>query len=189
MVNSNNTCSLFYARGSGRLKEVWNTNLLGLVSEGLCNLRKRERRLTGPCVWWPGPLGGCLGGRLGGPWRPLKKSLPLIRPLFFVVLGVVKDLEPLTLPPGSQAPRIHPGKTSQPPQRKNLGFRVFTLLSNQYWLQGERCRYRACRGWYRPHGCAEAGPARSVSPRVSGGIGAAHHRRWAAYALSLGLRV
>ena len=35
----------------------------------------------------------------------------------------------------------------------------------------------------------EAGPARSVSPRVSGGINAAHHRRWAAYALSLGFRV
>ena len=36
---------------------------------------------------------------------------------------------------------------------------------------------------------AEAEPARSVWLKDSRGIGAAHHRRWAAYTLSLGFRV
>ena len=47
-----------------------------------------------------------------------------------------------------------------------------------------------CKGnGYRPRGCAEAEPTRSVCPRVSGHKDAAHHCRWAAEALSLGFKV
>ena len=48
----------------------------------------------------------------------------------------------------------------------------------------ENSRYLASRGCYSAHGCGKAGER----PSMSRGIRAAHHRRWAAYAMSLGFR-
>ena len=76
-------------------------------------------------------------------------------------------------------------KTASDAQKQGGGFRVIAVEAISTGRKENFLVPGPC-GCYRLRGCAEAGPARSVCLKDSRGIGAAHHRRWAAEASSLG---
>ena len=77
-------------------------------------------------------------------------------------------------------------KTSQRPHTLKAGFRVLTL----YWSRGELFQVPGLSWVLQYPWLWEGRRATWIDLRHrSRGISAAHHRRWAAYAMSLGLRV
>ena len=69
---------------------------------------------------------------------------------------------------------------------------ALAALEGRGRTSGSLGRYLASRGCYRAPGCGKAGERAdrlAPSKSMSRGLSAAHHRRWAAYAMSLGFRV
>ena len=136
-----------------------------------------------PVVEAPG--GRCRLEAPGGSWR---------RPCVSCFVSFCFSAAPLLLRPlipkfacrGGPGP---PGPPQDPPWKKPAPAPKPSTLGLQGTSTGPEensSRYLASRGCYSTPGCGKAGER---APSMSRGISAAHHRRWAAYAMSLGFRV
>ena len=65
-----------------------------------------------------------------------------------------------------------------------LGYSPYNKRSSAGFIENG-VRYRTYHGCYRTRGCAEADPGISACAIEVRGISAAHHRKWAAEAMSL----
>ena len=82
-----------------------------------------------------------------------------------------------------------PWKKTAPPSRFSaVGFRVLTSYGTSTGPE-ENSSFLASCGCCRTPSCGKASVLDRPAPSMSRGVSAAHHRRWAAYAMSLGLRV